>query len=64
MNNRSKSFLNASCVDRLFCFQILSTPVKCAAGVKMAPALPTSMVSIIFSFAKENPAPWASVTKA
>lgn len=57
-------FLNASCVDRLFCFQILSTPVKCAAGVKMAPALPTLKVATFYSFAKENPAPWASVMKA
>lgn len=57
-------FLNASCVDHLFCFQILSTPVKCAAGVKMAPALPPLKVATFYSFAKENPAPWASVMKA
>lgn len=50
-------------VDPLFCLQRPRTHVKCAAGEKVAPALPSSRpMAVFFSFAKENPALWASVT--
>lgn len=41
-----------------------STPVKCAAEEKMAPVLHSSrLTALSFSFAKGNPALWASVTR-
>lgn len=48
----------------LIYLQRQSTPVKCAAEEKMAPALHSSrLTALSFSFAKGNPALWASVTR-